>query len=394
MPAPMDIRCVAFPFLIMDLTFWNRESVKEYYGKILSSTSSLKTSACTASSKPHPIILAALRSVPQSVKEKYYGCGSAVPLGIEGLDLLELGSGSGQDCYVAASLVGPNGSVIGVDMTEEQLLVARDGLAAFASSLEYQPKLEFRQGLIEDLQGAGINSESLDVIISNCVVNLSPRKVRPNLHVECFEIVKTFLQDLVLKEAYRALRFGGEFFFSDVYCDRRLPDSVRKHEVLWGECIAGAMYTNDFLHLCRDVGFSDPRQMEVHPIAVEDPELLQVTGNAKFFSITFRLFKIAGLERLCEDYGQVAIYKGTIPGHPHSYILDHGHMFVTGKPSLVCGNSAAMVSESWLKKHFQVLGDRSTHFGEFDCRSGKTNQESSNSSKSMAANESGKGSCC
>jgi arsenite methyltransferase len=106
--------------------------VKEYYGKILSSTASLKTSACTASSKPHAIILRSLKLVPQAVKDKYYGCGSAVPLGIEGLDILDLGSGSGQDCYVAASLVGPAGSVIGLDMTEEQLKVARDSLSAFA----------------------------------------------------------------------------------------------------------------------------------------------------------------------------------------------------------------------------------------------------------------------
>jgi arsenite methyltransferase len=142
-----------------------RESVKEYYGKILSSTSSLKTSACVPSDRPHLIIRQALKRVPQAVKDKYYGCGSAVPLGIEGLDVLDLGSGSGQDCYVAAQLVGPTGSVIGVDMTEEQNRVAKENIASFAEELGYSPKLEFREGLIEDLQTVGIKDESLDMII-------------------------------------------------------------------------------------------------------------------------------------------------------------------------------------------------------------------------------------
>jgi arsenite methyltransferase len=360
--------------------------VKEYYGKVLSSTASLKTSACTASTRPHAIILRALKLVPQAVREKYYGCGSAVPLGIEGLDLLDLGSGSGQDCYVAASLIGTQGSVVGIDMTEEQLQVARASMDVFSKSIGYSPKLEFRHGLIEDLQSAGIQNESLDMIISNCVVNLSPRK------------------DLVLREAYRALRFGGEFFFSDVYCDRRLPEPVQKHQILWGECISGAMYVNDFLSLCQEVGFKDPRQVDVHPIAVEDPQLFDVVGNAKFFSITFRLFKIASLERLCEDYGQVALYKGSIEGYRHSYDLDKNHTLITGKPLLVCGNTASMLSESWLKKHFQVTGNRSVHYGEFPCGSSsekqlvrdskQSNETSCNPSADSSSSCGKKGSCC
>lgn len=128
-----------------------------------------------------------------------------------------------------------------------------------------------------------------------------------------------------------------------------------------------AMYVNDFVTLCHSVGFRDPRQIEAHPIDVEDPELLDVVGNAKFFSVTFRLFKLANLERLCEDYGQVAVYKGTIPGHRHSYLLDDHHELITGKPLLVCGNTASMLGESWLKQHFSISGDRSVHFGEFPC---------------------------
>lgn len=83
-----------------------------------------------------------------------------------------------------------------------------------------------------------------------------------------------------------------------------------------------------------------------------------------------RLFKIPGrLETLCEDYGQVAVYKGSIPGHSSGYDLDDHHRLVTGKPMLVCGNTASMLQETWLKDHFVVTGDRSVHYGLFDCSS-------------------------
>lgn len=350
------------------------ESVKEYYGKILSNTSSLKTSACVPSSRPHPIILRALQQVPEGVKEKYYGCGSAVPLGIEGLHVLDLGSGSGQDCFVASVLVGPKGSVIGVDMTEEQLQVARGHIEEFQRSLSFSPRLEFRQGFIEDLRACNIDDATLDLVISNCVVNLSPRK------------------DLVLQEAYRVLRHGGEFFFSDVYCDRRLPESVRSHKLLWGECIAGAMYVNDFVTLCRQVGFADARQVETHPIFIGDDELEEVVGNAKFFSITFRLFKlpIGRLEPNCEDYGQVAVYKGNIAGHSHKYILDDEHTFESGKPTLVCGNTASMLEETWLRPYFTVTGNRDVHYGLFPCGSSKSSQDQPATPTACAPG----GSCC
>lgn len=166
----------------------------------------------------------------------------------------------------------------------------------------------------------------------------------------------------------------------------------------------------DFKRIAHDVGFADPRTLSTAPIEVTDAELKEVTGEARFWSITYRcappmpaavtirrvsftrsaggartvsawwwtrvrcgrrgcrLFKLPGaLETLCEDYGQVATYKGTIPGHTHAYDLDDHHRFVAGKPMLVCGNSAAMVGDSWLAKHFDVQGDRSVHYGLFDC---------------------------
>jgi SAM-dependent methyltransferase len=215
-------------------------TVKEYYGKVLASTASLQTTACTPASAPTAQMRQLLVRVPERVRARFYGCGTAVPLGIEGLAVLDLGSGSGQDCYVAAQLVGPRGRVTGVDMTPEQLEVARACVEEFGATLGWKPALSFVEALIERLP---TESDSVDLVISNCVVNLSPRK------------------DLVLREAYRVLRNGGEMYFSDVYCDRRLPESVRQHRVLWGECIAGALYLQDFLRLCHAVGFADPREV-------------------------------------------------------------------------------------------------------------------------------------
>lgn len=330
------------------------ESVAAYYGKVLSSSKDLKTNACCAMGKPHPTVAKLIARLPDEILARFYGCGAPLPLGILGKRVLDLGSGSGRDCYVCSELVGEFGSVTGVDMTEEQLELARKHVDAFTQVLGYQqPNMRFVKGHIEYLDKAGIESESIDIIISNCVVNLSPDKTR------------------VLKEAYRVLAPGGEFYFSDVYCDRRLPERVRRHEVLWGECIAGALYNEDFKRIAREVGFIDPRVLSATAITINNAELQDIVGEAKFYSITYRLFKVPGkIESLCEDYGQVALYKGTIEGHEHAYRLDDHHCFVTGKPMLVCGNTAAMVGEdgiSWLSPHFEVTGDRSVHYGLFDC---------------------------
>lgn len=331
-----------------------KDAVRKYYGETLENSDDLKTTACLTPYAPHKIIKEALKAVPDEVKAKYYGCGSPTPLGIEGLNVLDLGSGSGRDCYVASALVGPNGNVTGVDMTDQQLEVANKYVDEYCTkTLGYdKPNMKFVKGEIEDLMAAGIQDNSMDLVISNCVVNLSPDK------------------EAVLKEVYRVLATGGEFYFSDVYCDRRLPEHVRRHEVLLGECLAGALYIEDFKRMCQKVGFTDPRVLTGHIIDVKDKDLKEVVGEATFYSITYRLFKLPKhLETLCEDYGQVATYKGTLQGAAHAYELDDHHKFVTGKPMLVCGNTAAMVGEdglSWLSQHFEVMGDRSKHFGLFD----------------------------
>ena len=330
-----------------------RDSVRQYYGQELQTSEDLKTSACCTAKPPEKKIREALQRVPDEVMAKYYGCGSPFPPGdIRGLRVLDLGSGSGRDCYVCAGLVGAEGYVTGVDMTQEQLDVAVKYVDEFCVGVLGYPEsnMRFVKGEIEDLKGAGIADGSVDVIISNCVVNLSPNK------------------RAVLEEAFRVLAPGGEMFFSDVYCDRRLPREARTHPVLVGECLGGALYEQDFLRLARSVGFVDPRMFAAREeIDVKDEGLKEILGQAKFYSITYRLFKFPEgvLETLCEDYGQAVRYKGTMDGARHAYVLDDHHVFETGKWYEVCGNTAAMVGESWTKDHFDVIGDRSTHSGLF-----------------------------
>lgn len=328
------------------------ESVQNYYGKVLSSSKDLKTSACTSSSKPSPTVLDALRKVPLPVIEKFYGCGTPLPTSIEGLSVLDLGCGSGRDCYIASALVGPQGSVTGIDMTAEQLTTAREHIGAFTADLGYdKPNLRFLEGMIEFIGDAGVGPGSVDLVISNCVINLSPDK------------------EAVVRGCHEALRDGGELYFSDVYCDRRLPQATREDDVMLGECLGGALYIEDFRRICHKSGFADPRELTREEIVVNDPALKKLCGGARFYSITYRCFKLPQLETLCEDYGQVAYYKGTIDDHGTHYALDDHHVFEKGRPMLVCGNTASMVGESWLSKHFTVVGDRDVHYGLFDCSS-------------------------
>ncbi|MEL6821347.1 MAG: methyltransferase domain-containing protein, partial [Calditrichota bacterium] len=151
------------------------EAVQDYYGKQLSKTEDLKTSACCTTEdlpEKHKAILA---NVADEVMEKFYGCGSPMPLALEGMTVLDLGCGSGRDVYLASALVGENGHVIGVDMTEEQLVVANKYREEQARSFGFsKPNTEFHHGYIEDLAALGIEDNSVDVVISNCVINLSP----------------------------------------------------------------------------------------------------------------------------------------------------------------------------------------------------------------------------
>jgi arsenite methyltransferase len=168
-----------------------------------------------------------------------------------------------------------------------------------------------------------------------------------------------------LRGALNLLKPGGELYFADVYCDRRLPDSVRSDPVLYGECLGGALYWNDFLPMAKQAGFIDPRLVTNRRITVENEAMRAKLGQAKFFSATYRLFKLDGLESACEDYGQAVVYKGTVPEQPDAFELDGHHLIERGKVFTVCGNTWRMLADTRFRPHFDFIGDLETHYGIF-----------------------------
>ncbi len=325
------------------------ESIQQYYGEVLQSSEDLQTSACCVGTAPPRHVADALAQVNEEVKVRFYGCGSPIPLALKDAHVLDLGCGAGRDCYILSQLVGANGSVIGVDMTKEQLAVARKHRDYHAKKFGFA-NVEFREGFIEELRTARIPDESADVVVSNCVLNLSPDKAS------------------AFGEIFRALKKGGELYFSDVFADRRIPLDIAADPVLRGECLGGALYWEDFRRLIAAVGCHDIRTVERRRVAINNPDLEHKTGLIEFYSVTIRAFKL-DLEDRCEDYGQAAIYKGTIPEASNAFDLDDHHRFIAHKAVPVCGNTADMLSLSRYAPHFEIIGDKSTHFGLFDCGS-------------------------
>lgn len=344
------------------------KQVQDYYGKVLQSQADLKTSACCSIEALPGYVKFALAEIHPEVKDRFYGCGSPFPPALEGRTVLDLGCGSGRDVYLLSKLVGPKGKVIGIDMTEEQLAVAERHLAYHVEKFGYlKTNVRFLKGYIEDLESAGIQSESIDLVVSNCVTNLSPDKPK------------------LFREIFRVLRPGGELYFSDVFADRRIPQLLTEDPVLLGECLGGAMYLEDFRRLFFDLGVRDYRVVNQTPIEIHHEDVRRKIGMVNFSSVTFRAFKL-DLEDRCEDYGQVATYRGTIPHHPHSFILDDHHEFISHKPMLVCGNTADMILKTAYTEHFHVEGSKENHFGLFDC--------GPSSSKISVRKNSNGASCC
>lgn len=325
------------------------QSVKDYYGKVLQSSQDLKTSACCTAESMPVHLREILRDIHDEVKDKFYGCGSPIPHALEGKTVLDLGSGTGRDCFILSKLVGPKGQVIGVDMTDEQIAVAERHVDYHTKKFGYStPNVRFIKGYIEDLEEAGIKSGSIDLVVSNCVINLSPSKER------------------VFSEIFRVLKPGGELYFSDVFSGRRIPKELTRDSVLVGECLGGAMYTEDFRRMMSQLECHDYRLMSRSKITLLNAEIERMAGMIDFYSMTVRAFKLK-LEDRCEDYGQVAIYRGGISDSPNAFMLDDHHLFEKGKPQLVCGNTAAMLQSTRYGEYFEVIGDTSKHFGLFDC---------------------------
>lgn len=323
-----------------------QDNVKDYYGKMLQGSADLQTDACCTVDSIPEYLKPLLANIHPEVSARYYGCGLIAPLALEGARILDLGSGSGQDAYALAQLVGPKGSVVGIDMTPEQLAVAREHQAWHAEKFGFD-NVSFLEGDIERLEELDLTPATFDVIVSNCVINLVADK------------------QAVFCAAHALLKPGGEFYFSDVYADRRLPADLRNDPVAQGECLGGALYWNDFLKMAKAAGFADPRLATDRPLTINNKALRERLEPAQFHSATYRLFKIDGLEPACEDYGQAVIYKGGVAHSEAAFTLDSHHVIEKGRVFPVCGNTYRMLKESRFAHYFEFIGDGATHYGIF-----------------------------
>ncbi len=224
--------------LIQDVIAKSRAQIRAYYSEAAREP---KTEIC----QPVAMDPRALAHIPDDVIARSYGCGSPVfaAAPAEGETMVDLGSGAGMEAFIASRLVGPEGQVIGVDMTPDMLQFSRDASQRVAERLGYS-NVAFTRGLLEALP---IASETADAVTSNCVINLSPEKLK------------------VFAEIRRVLKPGGRMVISDIVSQTALPPEIRFNPRLKGECIAGAMTAKKLLATLRKVGFADIEVLKQSP---------------------------------------------------------------------------------------------------------------------------------
>jgi len=240
-----------------------RDHVSAAYAKAVSKPSARDASCCAPVQKGVVVKLAGytpeqLDALPPEAVVNSFGCGNPLPFSEigEGDVVLDLGSGAGIDILLAAKKVGPTGRAIGIDMTDEMLAKANENIAA--SGLD---NVEVRKGIIEHLP---VESESVDWVISNCVINLSPQKPE------------------VFAEIARVLRPGGRMLVSDLVVSE-LPDWVRQNEVLYNSCVAGAINEQEYIDGLREAGLVD---VEVRERIVYDTAQLEALAESEFLQNT------------------------------------------------------------------------------------------------------------
>ena len=247
-----------------------KKAVRENYGRVAEQACSCSSSGCCTTAKPNTIAKKVgyteeeMQAVP-SGSNLGLGCGNPIALASlsEGETVLDLGSGAGFDCFLASNIVGPRGSVIGVDMTSEMIARARDN----ALKGGYK-NVEFRSGEIESLP---VEDNTIDIIISNCVINLVPNKGK------------------AFKEAFRVLKPGGRLMVSDIVLQKRLPDFVLESIEAYVGCVAGASTKTAYLDAIRSAGFEDVTVMDETAFPLDcmtnDPTgqaiLLSLKGSAE-----------------------------------------------------------------------------------------------------------------
>jgi arsenite methyltransferase len=279
----------------------SRQDVQEFYGE--AGARPQKELCCpTAYAKEE------ISHIPPEVMEVSYGCGSPVTLaGLKpGETHVDLGSGGGVDCFIAAKAVGKTGRVIGVDMTAEMMLRAVQNAGKVAKALGYH-NVEFRHGYLEEVP---VDDETADLVTSNCVVNLSPDKKK------------------VFREIRRALKHGGRFVISDIVSEGPVPEAMQNDKQLWGECISGALTEQEFSDFAKECGF--------YGLETLKRTFYREVNGCKFWSVTLRGWKFNKGEA-CVYAGQFATYLG-----PYSQVSDdEGHAYSRGVPFEVCTDTAA-----------------------------------------------------
>jgi arsenite methyltransferase len=317
-----------------------------------------------------------LKVIPQEIIDRDYGCGDPTRYVREGETVLDLGSGSGKACYIIAQIVGAQGKVIGVDFNPPMLELARKYQQTIGDRLGYH-NVEFRRGKIQDLQtdleltdrylqGNPIGSvadlarledfqhkicleqplvadESVDVIVSNCVLNL----VRPEDKKRLFA------------EMYRVLKRGGRVAISDIVSDEPVPEHLAKDPSLWSACVSGAFQEEEFLRAFEEAKF--------YGIKVEEfsSEPYQTVEGIEFRAVTVTAYK--GKEGPCIERNQAVIYRG-----PWKQVVDDdGHTLERGARMAVCGKTFKLYAQPPYAGQFISVPPREEvaqeNAGVFDC---------------------------
>jgi MoaA/NifB/PqqE/SkfB family radical SAM enzyme/SAM-dependent methyltransferase len=264
----------------------------------------------------------AVAHIPRDVLDRFYGCGSPMASAAiqPGETVVDLGSGAGIDVFIAARFVGPTGRAIGVDMTDRMLAVAWENQPRVAAALGYDV-VEFREGFLEQIP---VDSRSVDLVTSNCVVNLSPDKSR------------------VFEEAWRILKDHGRIVISDIVSEREVPPHLKVNPRLWGECLVGALTQDAFIAELERAGF--------YGLTILKRSYWKEVEGYPFFSVTvqgFKYEKTAG----CVFQGHRAVYLG--PGK--ALVDEEGHLFPRNEPYEVCTDTVAKLGRPPYQGMFAIL---------------------------------------
>ena len=285
-----------------------------------------------------------LFNISAEIKNNFHEFGAPMPPLMEGCTVVDLQCGSGRDTYLAAQLVGPTGKVIGVEANAAKLAIAQKYFDAEMQQFGYeQPNVEFINGVPEDL--SAIPDNTADIVISNCTFNLSPNK------------------EAYVREVQRVLKDNGEWYFTDVFTGSRIPQELAKDIPGRADRLAGAMFVGDFRRLLQANGFNDPRYLINFKTPLSDAEREKYAG-IDFATVTVRVMNSTWSEDVCESYGEVVTYDGSLPDFPDYFLFEHCIKFPTGKSCEVCGNVTTVAKYSRYAKVFKVTGDRSRHIGD------------------------------